>query len=131
MKSVFYRPRFVDRDIVKYYKTAIGNRRWKAGMIRTVNGTKDASVRDRLPLVTAATLLVTGQQDQICCPTTAAAAAKDLPNGHFLALAKCGHAPQIEKSRKVNRLVIHFLTAENPTPKPGWLLPAAKALKPT
>ena len=43
--------------------------------------------------------------------------------------AYAGH--QIEKSRKVNRLVIHFLTAENPTPKLGWLLPAAKTLKPT
>ena len=124
VKSVFYRPRFVNRDIVRYYKAAVSNRRWKAGLLRTVNGTKETTVRTRLKDIKAHTLLVTGQQDRICDPATAAEAAKELPNGHFLSLPKCGHAPQIEKSRKINRLVVHFLTASDPSVKPGWLLPA-------
>jgi pimeloyl-ACP methyl ester carboxylesterase len=125
VKSVFFRPRFVDKDIVRYYKAAVNNRKWKAGVLRTVNGTKDTTVRARMKDVQAPTLLVTGKQDKICCPATAEEAARDLLNGHFLALPKCGHAPQIEKSRKINRLVVHFLTAPDPSAKPGWLLPAS------
>ncbi|MGL4421364.1 MAG: alpha/beta fold hydrolase [Gemmataceae bacterium] len=131
VKSVFYRPRFVNRDIVKYYKSAIENRRWKAGLIRTVNGTKQTSVRPLLPKVTVPTLLVTGEQDQICCPKTAAEAVKDFPDGHFVSFPKCGHAPQIEKARKINRLVVHFLTSPNPSTTPGWLLASGKTSKPS
>ena len=48
--------------------------------------------------VKAPTLLVTGDEDKICDPKTAEEAARELPNGHFLAIPKCGHAPQIEKA---------------------------------
>jgi pimeloyl-ACP methyl ester carboxylesterase len=120
VRSVFHKPRFVDPDIVRYYKNAIENRRWKKGLLRTVNGTLEHSVRSRLRDVKAQTLLVTGQFDKICDPRTAEEAAKDLPNGHFLSIPNCGHAPQIEKHWLINRLVAHFLTAAKPTAHPRW-----------
>ena len=120
VRSVFHRPRFVDPDIVRYYKNAIENRRWKKGLLRTVNGTLEHSVRSRLRDLRAQTLLVTGQFDKICDPRTAQEAAKELPNGHFLSIPNCGHAPQIEKHWLINRLVVHFLTAAKPTAHPRW-----------
>jgi pimeloyl-ACP methyl ester carboxylesterase len=122
VRSVFYRPRFVDPDIVTYYKTQVNNRRWKTGLLRSVRGTMETTVRSKLKDVKAPTLVITGQQDRICCPKTAEVAARELPHGHFLALPKCGHAPQVEKSRRINRLVAHFLAAPVPSVYPGWVI---------
>jgi len=122
VRSVFFRPRFVDPEIVKYYQTQANNRRWKTGLLRTVRGTMETTVRGRLKDLRAPTLLITGQQDRICCPQTAAEAVRELPRGYFVSLPKCGHAPQIEKSRRVNRLVAHFLSAPTPEILPGWSL---------
>lgn len=122
VRSVFHRRRFVDREMVRYYKMAVKNRRWKRGMLRTVNDTKEHSVRPLMAQLKVPTLLISADNDRICCPKTAAEAANDMPEGigHFLSLPKCGHAPQIEKSRKVNRLVLSFLTDPNPTAHPSW-----------
>ncbi len=122
VRSVFYRRRFVDREMVRYYKAAVKNRRWKRGMLRTVNDTKEHSVRPLMSQLKVPTLLVTAENDRICCPKTAEHAAAEMPEGigHFLSIPKCGHAPQIERSRKVNRLVLSFLTDPNPTAHPSW-----------
>jgi pimeloyl-ACP methyl ester carboxylesterase len=122
VRSVFHRRRYVDREMVRYYKAAVKNRRWKRGMLRTVNDTKEHTVRPRMAELKVPTLLVTAEFDRICCPKTAEEAAHDMPEGigHFLSIPKCGHAPQIERSRKVNRLVLSFLTDPNPTAHPSW-----------
>jgi pimeloyl-ACP methyl ester carboxylesterase len=118
VRSVFHKSRFVDRDIVRYYKLSLDNRKWKTGLLRTVRGTLEFTVRERMKHVSAPTLLVTGEGDKICDPVTAEQAAKELPNGHFLSIPNCGHAPQIEKHWLVNRLVAHFLTTPTPTARP-------------
>jgi pimeloyl-ACP methyl ester carboxylesterase len=63
---------------------------------------------------------VTGEYDKICDPKTAAAAAGELPAGHFLSVPKCGHAPQIEKHWLINRLVVNFLSSPQPSSHPSW-----------
>ena len=120
VRSVFHKPKFVDRDMVKFYKAQLQNRVWKTGLLRTVRGTLDHSIRGKLPQVRHETLLITGKKDKICDPKVAAEAVRDLPNGHFLEVANCGHAPQIEKHWLVNRLVTYFLTAPKPTATPAW-----------
>ncbi|QEL13469.1 alpha/beta fold hydrolase [Limnoglobus roseus] len=122
VRSVFHRRRFVDREVVRYYKAAVKNRRWKRGLLRTVNDTKEHSVRSLMSKLTVPTLLITALNDKICDPKTAAEAAAEMPAGvgHYLAIPKCGHAPQIERSRKINRLVLSFLTDPSPTAHPSW-----------
>ena len=44
-----------------------------------------------------------------------------MPNGHWLSLPRCGHAPQIEMPRLINRLVVHFLTSPNPSAQPNFV----------
>ncbi len=119
IRSVFHKPKFVDRDMLKFYKAQMQDRKWKTGLLRAVRGTLEYTVRDKLKEVRQYTLLVTGQHDKICDPRTAEAAARELPNGYFFQIAKCGHAPQIEKHRLINRLVARFLTTANPTLNPG------------
>lgn len=121
VRSVFYSPRkSADPGVLNYYKDRFDNKRWKLGFVKTVRGTLDHTVRDKMKDVPHPTLLVTGAADKVCDPRTAEAAAKELPNGVFVSLAKCGHAPQIEKAWTVNRLVAHFLTTPDPATTPTW-----------
>jgi pimeloyl-ACP methyl ester carboxylesterase len=112
--SVFYDARVVDREVVRYYQERITDRRWRLGLLRTIRGTMDHTVRDLMPRVTQPTLLVAGEEDRIVDPEHAAAVAPLLPRGEFVCLPQCGHAPQMEKAKVVNRLVVEFLT--RPTP---------------
>jgi pimeloyl-ACP methyl ester carboxylesterase len=120
VKSVFHRPQVADRDMLRYYKSKFQSKKWQKGMIRTVKGSLDHVVRDRLKEVRCPTLVITGTEDQVCDPKTAEEAAKDLPNGHFYAIPKCGHAPQIEKHRLVNRMVLYFLHSSRPVVRASW-----------
>jgi abhydrolase domain-containing protein 6 len=118
--SVFYAPRKIDSRLLVYYKKQFASRRWRTGLLRTIRGTMDHVVRDRLALVRQPTLLVSGAKDRIVDPATAATAATLLPQGHYLSIPKCGHAPQMEKPWTINRLVAHFLSDESPSTKPKF-----------
>lgn len=118
--SVFHRPRVVDRDLLRYYKRSFENRRWKLGMVRVVRGTNDHIVRDKLKSLNKPTLFISGANDQIVDPKVAEEAARELPQGHYLSIPRCGHAPQIEKAWLINRLVVHFLTHPNPSSTPRF-----------
>jgi pimeloyl-ACP methyl ester carboxylesterase len=110
--SVFYDARRLDRGVVRYYQERFTDRRWRTGLLRTIRGTMDHRVRDLLPQVVQPTLLVSGRDDRIVDPEHAASAAPLLPRGQFVCVPECGHAPQLEKARFVNRLVVDFLTCE-------------------
>lgn len=110
VESVFVDPSGLDPELLTYYRSRFTSRRWKLGLFRTIRGTMDFSVRDRLPEVQPPTLIVSGQEDRIVDPDTAEAAARELPNGQFLLLPQCGHAPQLEKPGLINSLVVEFLT---------------------
>ncbi|HXG13326.1 MAG TPA: alpha/beta fold hydrolase [Gemmataceae bacterium] len=119
INSVFYDPRcLADPEIVAYYQRQFGNRRWRAGLLRTIRGTMGHCVRDLLPRVPQPTLLIAGREDRIVDPVHAAKAARLLPQGHFLVIPQCGHAPHIERAWMINRLVVHFLTSPRPSPHP-------------
>jgi pimeloyl-ACP methyl ester carboxylesterase len=116
--SVFHDPGRADARLLTYYARAFQDRRWKTGLLRTVRGTMEHTVRARLGEVPHPTLLVSGQEDKIVCPQQAAEAAKLLPQGRYVSIPRCGHAPQLEKPWLINRLVLHFLSSPRPTTKP-------------
>src|SRR5262249_3398272 len=116
--SVFYDPRRLDTKLLTYYQKQFANRKWRHGLLKTINGTKDHCVRDRLPLVQQPTLLVSGREDRIVDSAQAAEAAKLLPQGQHLSIPQCGHAPQMEKAWLINRLVAHFLSSPMPSTQP-------------
>jgi pimeloyl-ACP methyl ester carboxylesterase len=115
VNSVFHNPRQADANLRPYYERQFASRRWRSGLLRTIRGTMDHCVRDRLREIQQPTLFVTGREDRIVDPKTAAEAAKLLPQGHFLCVPQCGHAPQMEKPWLINRLVLHFLSSPQPT----------------
>jgi len=115
--SVFFNPRHVEPALVDYYQRQSRNRRWRTGFLHTIRGTKNHCVRDRLVDVKQPTLLISGQEDRIVNREEVRAAAGDLSQGRFLTILRCGHAPQIEKARFINRLVVRYLTGRMPAPR--------------
>jgi pimeloyl-ACP methyl ester carboxylesterase len=122
VESVFYDPDRVDPALLLYYQRQFGNRRWRLGLLHTVRGTSDHCVRELLAELPQPVLLISGRDDKIVDPKVAAAAAKLLPNGHYLCIPQCGHAPQMERPWLINRLVLRFLTSVRPSKTP-LLLP--------
>jgi pimeloyl-ACP methyl ester carboxylesterase len=57
------------------------------------------------------TLVICGREDRIVDPHAVYEAVKDIPNFHFVMVPRCGHAPQLECSRLINRMVVKFLSA--------------------
>jgi pimeloyl-ACP methyl ester carboxylesterase len=114
--SVYYDPRRADPAVLRYYQECFADRRWRRGLLRTIRGTMEHSVRALLPRLEQPTLLLAGEADRIVDPDHAAAVAPLLPRGEFVCIPRCGHAPQVERAKVVNRLVVEFLT--RPTPEP-------------
>jgi pimeloyl-ACP methyl ester carboxylesterase len=112
--SVFHDRRLVDPGMVRLFEQQFVSRQWRKGMLRTVRGTSEHSVRDKLPQVTQPTLLICGKQDQVVDPVQALEAVKGLANFRTLLLDPCGHAPQIEMANRVNREVRAFLLERKP-----------------
>jgi pimeloyl-ACP methyl ester carboxylesterase len=121
IRAVFHKPRKADRGLLNYYRRCFQSRRWKLGLIRTVKGTNDHLVRPRMREIQATTLLIGAKEDQIVDHREGERAAVEMPNGHWISLPNCGHAPQIEMPRLVNRLVVHFLTSPKPSAQPNFV----------
>jgi len=115
-------------SLADYYVRHTKNRRWRMGFLRTVRGTMEHRVRHLLPRLTHPTLLVVGGEDRIVNPSQAVEAARMLPNGKLVVLPRCGHAPQIEESRVINRLVAKFL--RSPLPRSMVVKESARSVQP-
>ena len=120
ISSVFHRPKHVDREMLHYYQSRFKSRKWKMGLLRTVKGTNEHIVRPKLPQISKMTLFVSGEDDRIVDPAVGRRAAMEIPGCQYLSIPNCGHAPQIEKPRLVNRLVVHFLTSPRPSSHPRF-----------
>ena len=118
--SVFHDRRQADPRLFDYYRKRFADRRWRVGLLRTIRGTMDLCVRDRLAQVTRPTLLVSAREDRVCDPAAAEEAARRLPDGRFVLIPQCGHAPQLEKPWLINRLVVHFLSSPAPRAEPRF-----------
>jgi pimeloyl-ACP methyl ester carboxylesterase len=118
LQSIFHDTTRIDPGLLPYYQRQFANRRWRTGLLRTVRGTMDHCVRERLAELPQPTLVVSGREDKIVDTKQAAEAAKRLPRGLYRSIPRCGHAPQMERPWLTNRLVLHFLTSLHPTTPP-------------
>ncbi len=110
VKSVFYRDHFVTDGLVRALERKFQQRRWKKGVLRTLRATVGHSVAALLERVTAPTLVIWGANDRVLSDVPGAIrAAERIPGVRQVVIPKCGHAPQIEKTRLVNTLVSRFL----------------------
>ena len=111
VKSVFHkRSHFATDSLVGVIEEKFQSRKWKKGVLRTLRGTVGHSVADLLEVVPHPTLLIWGSDDRVISDVAGSIrAAERLIKGRQVVIPKCGHAPQIEKSRLVNTLITRFL----------------------
>jgi pimeloyl-ACP methyl ester carboxylesterase len=114
VESTFFDHRRASPRIVKYYEQKFASKPWRRALFETVRGTKSHSVRDKLTQLDRPTLVICGREDRIVDPHAVYEAVKDIPNYRFVMVPHCGHAPQLECSRLVNRLVVEFLSCVAP-----------------
>jgi pimeloyl-ACP methyl ester carboxylesterase len=127
VKSVFHHTRFANEGLIGAFERKFQNRRWKKGVLRTLRGTVGHSVSHLLPRVDRPTLVIWGADDQVLSDVAGSIrAAEQMADVRQVVIPRCGHAPQIEKARLVNRLVSRFLRGKlKETPQdldPAWLL---------
>ena len=110
VKSVFYRDHFVSDELVRALARKFQNRKWKKGVLRTLRATVGHSVGSLLEHVTQPTLVIWGANDRVLSDVPGAIrAAERILRVRQVVIPRCGHAPQIEKSRLVNHLVSRYL----------------------
>lgn len=114
VESTFYDHRHASPRVVEYYRRRFASRAWRRAFFETVRGTKNHSVRDKLAAITRPVLVVCGREDRIVEPLAVQDAVRDLPNYRCEMIDRCGHAPQLERSRLVNRMVMDFLCQPSP-----------------
>jgi pimeloyl-ACP methyl ester carboxylesterase len=108
--SVFHHPRFATDELVDAIERKFHDRTWKKGVLRTLRGTLGHSVAGLLERVPHPCLLIWGANDKVISDVAGSVRAADrLLKARQVVIPNCGHAPQIEKSRQVNELVLRFL----------------------
>jgi pimeloyl-ACP methyl ester carboxylesterase len=110
IRSVFFDGHFASDGLVQAFRRKFEDRRWKMGVLRTLRGTVGHSVAPLLDKVEAPTLCIWGADDRILSDVPGAIrAAARIPQVRQVVIPRCGHAPQIEKPRLVNRLISRYL----------------------
>ena len=112
VESTFHDKSQASPGTMKYYEEKFASRPWRKALFETVRGTKSHSVVAELPLNRRPTLVICGREDRIVDPRAVKRAVQGLPNYDFRMIPHCGHAPQLERPRTVNRLVTDFLLAD-------------------
>ena len=110
VKSVFHGSHHATDRLVDALSEKFQSRKWKKGVLRTLRGTVGHSVAPLLEQVPHPTLLIWGSDDKVISDVRGSIKAADrMLLARQVVIPKCGHAPQIEKSRLVNTLVTRFL----------------------
>lgn len=108
--SVFHSRRFATEGLVQAVAEKFRNRRWKKGVLRTLRGTVGHSVEHLIDRVPHRSLIFWGAEDRVLSDVEGSIkAASRMPDCKQVVIPRCGHAPQIERSRTANRLVARFL----------------------
>jgi len=110
VSSVFYRKYLANEDLVRAYERKFQDRKWKKGVLKTLRGTVGHSVAGLLDKVPHPVLVIWGADDKVLSDVPGSIRAADrMIKARQLVIPRCGHAPQIEKSRLVNNLVSRYL----------------------
>jgi pimeloyl-ACP methyl ester carboxylesterase len=109
VKSVFHHTRFATEELVEAIAHKFQDRKWRKGVLRTLRGTVGHSVGSLLEKVPHPCLVIWGANDRVISDIPGSIRAADrMLRARQVVIPKCGHAPQIEKARLVNQLVLRF-----------------------
>ncbi len=89
----------------------VDNRQRLYAYQRQLNAVYGFDAFDRLPLIRAKTLVLTGDEDVLIPPGNSTMIAERIPNARLVELPQAGHLFFIEQADQVNRLLIEFFSS--------------------
>ncbi len=103
-----YRPELIESLIPLF----VDNRQRLHGYLNQINAVWAFDAFDRLPQITAPTLVMTGTDDVLVPPGNSKIIAGHIPNARLLEFKNAGHLFFIEKAREVNQALLEFFQAK-------------------
>ena len=95
----------------------------KPGFVPATDALLSYDFRDRLPEITAPTLIVQGTEDVLVPAADADEWERLIAHARKVVMPDTGHCPQVERPRQFNEILLEFLAAELPL-APGEQAPA-------
>jgi pimeloyl-ACP methyl ester carboxylesterase len=117
-KTMVYNPALITDEMIEmYYQMASlsGAKKSALTMLRAVEDIRGARadiiryLTDKLPTITAPTLVIWGQQDSYRPVAHGYVAKEKIPNSELHIFDPCGHLPQFECPEEFNKRLLEFL----------------------
>lgn len=109
LRKIFYDPAHVTPEVVDGYLAPLATLGGTNGLLARMRARDWGGAADRIPEITAPTLVVWGQDDALIPVAHAESFRKALPHARVIVLPRCGHNPQAEYPHIVNRAIADFL----------------------
>ena len=100
-------PRFVLRDVMRVAQRATHRTRILEGLVYG-----EQFLDEQVARVVAPTLLVWGRCDPLTPLVLGERLAAEMPNAELIVFDDCAHSPNVEQSRRFNRVMLDFLAAD-------------------
>lgn len=105
----FYDPEMATKELVDEVFEIVNNRLKAVKIISVAKSAIRNNLGDHLHKLTMPALLIWGEDDHITPPFVGEQFQKLLPDAELHLLAKCGHAPMMERPEEFNELLGQFL----------------------
>jgi pimeloyl-ACP methyl ester carboxylesterase len=111
MEEVVYDPLLITPAWVECVRQIVTTRATALRVLRFARAARRNGVGRRLPGLAAPALLIWGREDRITPPPVAERFLALLPDAELWLLARCGHAPMLERPRAFGRIAAAWLHA--------------------
>lgn len=106
----------VTDELVEGMYEDISDRDYSRFVLRMSRATRDHTVKDQLGRVSAPTLLIWGENDQITPPSVGEEFRDRIPNAELVFVEQCGHSPNLEQPMFFTESMRTFLDSLSDTP---------------
>ncbi len=108
-EDTFYSPEIATKELVDEVFDAVSDRNKAIRIVKTAKSAVRHNLSDRLHAITAPTLLIWGENDNVTPPVVAERFKELISNSELHWVAKCGHAPMMEHPKQFNGILEGFL----------------------
>ncbi len=109
IKSAWYDPARVTRDVLSGYRRALYTPDWDLGLLAMSRESGQNDLSGRLGEITAPTLIIWGEHDTWINPANGPRLQQAIAGAELRIIPRAGHVPHEEQPAEFNQLVIEFL----------------------
>lgn len=111
LKEAVYREKTLTKEMVHSYELPLKDMNFAKGLLQLTRQREGDLSSNQLQTITQQALVLTGEQDPLIPVETSKRLVKDLPNGSFVTLKKCGHLLAEEQPKQTAMKIKVFLQA--------------------